>query len=145
MDKVVRYRDDEYDVALKVKTASIAMGVKRSALLQAQHMILREMDPLETVDGVDRVRPEIFPEWTLRTITYPACVAGTTAVRFGENSKTFDHTKMTVEEFMELPERLVVEWQRNILELNPHWEPAYYRDEEEEVAAGEDEPPASSN
>lgn len=136
----VRYRDEEYNVIIHLRQARVIEGMRRGQIIQ-------ERLGRETVKAVAEggETPLTAPTPTLDTLThrlvsfytYPACIAATTAI---DNLKSYTDTSgkehpftsdkelladIPFEEFLELPEALVVMWEEAAYELNPHWGPQF--------------------
>lgn len=147
----VRYRDEEYNVIIHLRQARVVEGMKRTQIIQ---------DNLERAVLEAKARGEDPPEPTvenlalrvLRFYTYPACIAAVTSI---ENPKSYTGAddkshpfvngkelmpEMTLEEFFELPEAMVLIWEEAAYELNPHWVPQFRPVEpKEEEKPAEDE------
>lgn len=150
----VRYRDEEYNVLIHLRQARVIEGMKRGQIIQ-------ERLGAETVKTV--AEGEGAPVPTLDTLTsrlvsfytYPACIAATTSVDnlksyTGADGKKHPFTDgkelaadIPFDEFLELPEALVVLWEEAALELNPHWMPRFQpkvaAEEESEEPRAEDD------
>lgn len=148
--RTVRYRDKNYNVLIRLRQARVVEGIKRSTIIQEN--LGRETvkaaaegeDALQlTVEGISHRVVAIY--------TYPACIAATVAV---ENLETYtgadgeEHpftnglelkADLSLEEFLELPEALVLMWEGAAYELNPHWAPRLVPREDEE---GKDKEPS---
>ncbi len=129
----VRYRDEEYNVIIHLRQARVVEGMKRTQIIQ---------DNLELATIEAKAKGEDLPEPTvqnlairvIRFFTYPACLAATASI---ENPKSYTDAddkshpfvgkklvpEVTLEEFMELPEAMVLMWEEAAYELNPHWVP----------------------
>ena len=118
--KVITYKDELYNVTLTVRNATVLDGMTRSVLLAQMFA-----QPLE-----ETVSPELARfRRVLLLHTYPACLAAT---GFKNRKATRTITaEITPEEFFQLPETLVKEWETAVFEINSHWNPIRASDEEE--------------
>lgn len=103
---------EEYELVLAAATGEI--GVYRTILRQ------NAVDE-EAVE--DASHPELEKDLkrasvvVLHTLMYPAMVAAAV------EHKGFDHWPPTFEEFRNLPEELIAEWEVVTFRLNDHWRP----------------------
>lgn len=112
--KVVDYELDGQAVRLTVTRATTLTGTRRSILI---YKALEEVQKdIQKANEDGREEPEDAIK-VLKTSTYPTIVAGTKQVEGIPWPLSFD-------EFCELPDSLVFEWENAIFELNPHWNPA---------------------
>lgn len=73
-----------------------------------------------------RAETEDYAERLIRLFTYPACVAAVVA------HEGFSEWPPSFEDFCQLDEVFIVEWEVAVYELNPHWAPTVPGTEEEE-------------
>lgn len=109
--KVIQFKDDEYDVTLTVRSATVLDGMTRSVLIAQIFAQPFDASKAEIKARLRRV---------LLIHTHPACIA-VTDFENREAKKVLDAT-LTSEDFLGLPEVLVLEWENVVFELNPHWE-----------------------
>jgi len=109
--KVIQFKDDEYDVTLTVRSATVLDGMTRSVLIAQIFAQPFDASKAEIKARLRRV---------LLIHTHPACIA-VTDFENREAKKVLDAT-LTSEDFLGLPEVLVLEWEHVVFELNPHWE-----------------------
>jgi len=160
--KVFLYEDNDYDVSITVTAATVLVGSRRASIIGQQHTALAMLlwGKKTDTDGklVDEYigNDENFSKYLIRTNTYPACIAGTVKIENlfgdaeeyvagrGEQAPLQLSLDITPEDFMELPEELVVTWLEAIYELNPHWAPtpAPGTAPAEQIEAGEENEPA---
>lgn len=154
--KVFLYEDNDYDVSITVTAATVLVGSRRASIIGQQHTALAMLlwGKKTDTDGklVDEYigNDENFSKYLIRTNTYPACIAGTVKIENLLDSEGPGGEKIglnldiTPEDFMELPEELVVTWLEAIYELNPHWAPtpAPGTAPAEQIEAGEENEPA---
>lgn len=107
--KVIESEVDGQAVRLTVTRATTLTGTRRSILI---YKAMEEMQKAKE-DG----QPPDDAIMVLKTSTYPTIVAGTKQAEGIPWPLSFD-------QFCELPDRLVFEWESAIFELNPHWNPA---------------------
>jgi len=107
--KVVEYELDGQAVRLTVTRASTLTGTRRSILIYnaLEEMRKAKADGQEPDDAI----------MVLKTSTFPSIVAGTKQAEGIPWPLSFD-------QFCELPDTLVYQWERAIFDLNPHWNPA---------------------
>ena len=103
----VQYR--QFD--LTVSEATVAIGVERQRL--------------RTVAGLDDTRP--LEIQLLSIATYPDLMAAVV------EQAGFDTWPVSFDEFMELPEQLVYQWEQAVYDLNPHWYPSKKAGDEEKA------------
>ena len=92
----------QYDVTIVVGEANTRMGMCRSRIREEGR---KEIETLQDIDC--RI---------LRLYTYPDVIGATLEADGIPWPLGFDA-------FLELPDRLVVEWEEAVYELNPHWLP----------------------
>jgi len=129
MKKVtVKYQDDEYNVVLTVRQATVADGMDRGSRMAV--MYSQPFDHATATAAERMTRYMLFQ-------TYPSCLAVTEFVSTG--TKTLD-ANISPEEFLELPDSLVFVWDRAVFELNPHWA----KSDREEETRGEAQAPSTA-
>ena len=107
----IQYR--QYD--LTVSEATVALGVERQRL--------------RAVAGLDDTRP--LELQLLAIATYPDCI-GAVVEQAG-----FDTWPVSFEAFLDLPEKLVADWEAAVYDLNPHWYPSKRAGDEETAKAND--------
>lgn len=113
-----------------VSEATALMGMRRSVLVSGAIAAVREALDLKE----DQALPEdtdLMARHFLRRYTYPNCLA---CVVEAEGLAT----DLPFEEFCNLPDTFVSQWEAAALELNPHWK--LQAEEGEEEAAKKKEP-----
>jgi len=124
-ERKIVYKDDDYDVEIVVRQATLEAGFSRYALQS------RERARLKAKDADD----SFMVQWAaIRTL--PDCVSGTVEIT-NKGTKELS-TEMDLEGFMLLPEALVVLWEHAIYECNPHWLPQPKDDEQGEASEPSD-------
>jgi len=120
---VVTYKDDDYDVELTIRQATVMDGMDRSA-----NMALIHAQPFDVgkASNTDRFRRFMLMQ------TYSACLAVTEIVNHGTKKLKKD---ISPDDFLELPDGLVVPWDNTVFELNPHW--VMRTKEDDEKSSGE--------
>lgn len=115
--RVVEYKDDDVEVRLTVAgPANTRMGMYRSLLMETERESIKAALDRENGSGeIQNPTMEMAAENLLRGIFYPAFIAAT------REQEGFDHWPITSAEFLELPEGLMIEWERAVWELNPRW------------------------
>lgn len=92
------------DMSVTISEASTLIGVKHTRLkAEADEELKRAMTP-EEID-IDRKIVALF--------LYPDLIAP--VVEFS------GFTQPTLDEFLELPEPFIADWEKAVYELNPHW------------------------
>ena len=127
---VVTYKDDEYDVELTVRQATVMDGMDRSA-----KMALIHAQPFDAEGATATAR---FRRYMLMQ-TYAACLSVTEIVNHGTKKLKPD---ISPEDFLELPDSLVLVWDRAVFELNSHW--VIRVKEEDEKTLGEAPAPSTA-
>lgn len=114
--KEVHYTDDTYDVVVVVTQATVREGVKFSALSTQEQAVL---EPLRSeVPSLE----EIYEHY-VRLRDFPAVVAATVSITNKDPKKRELKLPSTGEEFMALPQALVLLWTEAVWSLNPQWLP----------------------
>ena len=94
--------DDDRTITLKLVRATALIGMRRSVLAYQSRSEMKQDEPDEAV----RI---------LRTVTYPDLIAPVV------EQTGFDQWPISFEDFCDLPDDLVVVWERAVYALNPHW------------------------
>jgi len=108
--RVIQFKDNDYDVTLTVRSATVLDGMTRSVLIA--QMFAQPFDASKA-DVTARLRRVLLLH------TYPGCIAATSFEN--QEAKKLLDTTLTPEDFLGLPEALVLEWEKVVFELNPHW------------------------
>ena len=116
-----------------VSEATSLMGMKRSILVSQAIADIRDEQDLED-DAKLPDNIEVMARFFLRRHTFPNCLACLLETEGFSADLTF-------EEFVELPDVFVAEWETAALSLNSHWE---LRTKEEEKAEKEKKEPSES-
>lgn len=125
--KTVTHADPELQVTVSEATA--LMGMRRNILISRAIAAIRdEWDPKEE-DEPSSV--EVMAQHFLRRYVYPNCLACLVKAQGFSLDLPF-------EEFSDLPDAFVAEWENMALLLNPHWR--LQADEEDEEEAKKKEP-----
>lgn len=124
--KAITYKDDLYDVTLTVKCATVLDGMTRSVLIAQMFSKAANEDLTAEKARLRRV---------LLLHTYPACVAATDFEN--RTAKRKLTAELSPEEFLQLPDGLVFEWEKVVFELNPHWDIGKVPDKKTEGEAKE--------
>lgn len=101
----VEYRDEMYSVLITVRAARVIDGIRRACIIAEQ-----PTEPAET--------------YLARTHTYAACVCSVESIENPALGKRPLLPSITVEEFLELPEALVLLWVDAAYSVNQHWLPS---------------------
>lgn len=126
--KTVTHADP--DLQATVSEATALMGMRRNILIsRAIAAIKDEWDP-EEEDEPSSV--EVMAQHFLRRYIYPNCLACLVKAQGFSSDLSF-------EEFSDLPDAFVAEWENMALLLNPHWR-LQQADEEDEEEAKKKEP-----
>ena len=112
-------------VSFLVQEATILMGQKRFRLMNemGRKFGLKDGDKLVAPDGVD---PD---EFDLAVIIYPNLVA---TVSSASGAKSGLPWPFSFEDFKNLPEWFVRDWQSAVSHVNPHWYPKEETGKEED-------------
>lgn len=125
--KTVTHADPELQAIVSEATA--LMGMRRNILISRAIAAIRdEWDPKEK-DEPSSV--EVMAQHFLRRYVYPNCLACLVEAQGFSPDLSF-------EEFGDLPDPFVAEWENMALLLNPHWR--LQADEEDEEEAKKKEP-----
>lgn len=117
----VEYSDDSYDVTITVRQASLSDAFKKYALAAKQEAEIQRRD--DEGDPVDfRVR------WAARR-TLPDLYGATVEIINAKGAKLKLPEEMGIDDFMQLPEALIILWERATYGVNPHWMPRRKDDE----------------
>lgn len=108
-EETIEYKNDKLNVVLTVRQATVMDGMNRSVLLAKMYGDTPDIDSLSDVERLRRM---------LLVRTYPACLAVTSVINRGEDAILMD---MTPEQFLTLPDALVMQWEDAVFRLNPHW------------------------
>jgi len=125
----VSYRDDNYDVVVTVRQATVLDGMRRAILeieASAESLVVVE----EKHAGYLRF---------MISEVYPSCMASIESIENGEDAKKKLSKEMSFDEFASLPDALFQQWQKVVYELNLHW--VYRRPETKQ---GEEKEPTDS-
>lgn len=140
--RVLEYVDEDYNVHLTLQGASVRQGMKRTQLARAQTIALRLEEPVAGKEEKEEAKSEVaLDERIIRIFTYPACLGCLVKVDNVADKDGRTPTKLlpdepTLEEFFDLPDTLVNEWEGLAYTLNPHWAPRF-REPDEEGKPGE--------
>lgn len=91
--------------SLTIVEATTLMGIRRSILQEEMAQQVKQDDD-----------PALI---YLKRIAYPDLVSAV-----GE-SQGFEHWPPSFAKFIQLPDRLVSQWEKAVYEINPHWQPGY--------------------
>ena len=97
--ETIRYNEDGYDVTITVSQATVLMGMKRTRL-QIEGNEADEQDENRRL---------------LRILTYSDLMAATI------EAEGLPSWPLDFEDFLTLPEKMVIEWERAVYDLNDHW------------------------
>ena len=126
--RTVVYKDDDYDVELEVCQVSLVQGFRRIALHSRELARLKERGQ----------EADLMVQWVaIRSL--PDCLACTNIKNLSKDKKQLP-TELSLDEFLALPEALVIVWEQAVYECNPHWLP-----QRKEPEQGEAQEPADSS
>lgn len=111
----VEYSDDDYDVVITVRQASMKSSIKRQVLRGKQAALLEQREK----EG--EPAPFHYRYYALQTL--PQLFGSTVEIVNAKGAKLKLPDEMGIDEFMELPEALVALWEEAALGVNPHWLP----------------------
>jgi hypothetical protein len=129
--KKVTHKGPGEPLQATMSEASALMGMRRSVLISEALTYIRKQEGEEPQEGESQGwldNDSNLAVYLLRRYTWPDCIACTVA------SKGFDHQNLTFEEFCQLPEAFIGQWQEAARELNPHWVEKPEEDEQDEAA-----------
>ena len=109
----VEYSDDDYDVVITVRQSSMASSIKRQVLHGKQAALLKQRE--KEGESV----PFHYRYYALQTL--PQLFGSTVEIVNAKGAKLKLPDEMGIDEFMELPEALVVLWEKATYGVNPHW------------------------
>lgn len=102
--KTIEYDQDGVTASITVAAATVRMGIERTLMQYGARQLAQDDSPEVGL---------------LRRMTWPDLMAATTG---GEiDGRPVIH--LTFQEWLELPESLVISWEKAVYELNPHWLP----------------------
>jgi len=116
----VEYSDDDYDVVITVRQSSMASSIKRQVLHGKQAALIAQREKEGEPVSI------IYRYYALQML--PQLYGSTVEIVNAKDAKLKLPDEMDIDEFMELPEALVVLWEEAALGVNPHWLPQ--RDDE---------------
>lgn len=113
-EHVITYKDDDYDVEIVVRQATLKDSFKRVKLRSREEAQMKARDA--------EVQSNPLMMWTaFRAL--PDCLGATIKIRNLDESKTQLSDEITFAEFLELPEAMIILWQEATYECNPQWLP----------------------
>jgi hypothetical protein len=134
-ERTVIYKDDSYDVEIVVRQATLGASFKRIKLRS------REQAQMKAKDA--EVSSDPLMLWTaFRAL--PDCLGATVEIRNLDKEKQQLSTELSFDEFLELPEALIMLWQESTYEVNPHWLPSPREEDESGEAEGPSDNSAST-
>ena len=108
----VEYQDSEYNVTILVQQATVRMGWQRATLTAHFEGQLKQLPATEQGDLATRYI-------VFRTI--PELLAATVHIKNSKGAKKKLDKGLSLQEWLDLPEALVLNWERAVYKLNPHW------------------------
>jgi hypothetical protein len=138
MNKQVTYKDSEYDVTFVVHSCNIRDGLTMSLL---------ERKAQETAKGFVSLLTEASSAeiavllWAYQHM-YPMCMAVSHSFVNGPDATKILNSRLTPEEFVDLPMELGSDWLEAVYEVNPQWRPS--AEDEEEPEPGESQEPSEN-
>ena len=125
----VTYTDDNYDVVISVRQATVLDGMRRAILdIEAS---------AESLDLVEEKHAGYLR--FMVSEVYPSCMASIESIENGEDAEKKLSKEMSFDDFASLPDALFQQWQKVVYDLNPHW--VYRRPETKQ---GEEKEPTDS-
>ena len=110
--KVLTYKDENYNVDITVRQATVADGIHRSVLVAQMYTLPAVTDTkLASESRITRL---------LLLHTYPACLSVST-FKHRKSVKKLEED-MSTDAFLALPDVMVFQWEQIVFELNPHWD-----------------------
>lgn len=123
----VEYHDGDYNVTIVVQQATVRMGWHRATLIAQYEGQLKQLPADEQADLATRYT-------VYRTL--PELMAATLRIKNGKDSKRLDKN-ISLKEWFELPEALVMVWEQAVYKINPHWVVKPVETKEGEESPGE--------
>lgn len=116
--RTIHYAGEGLLVQLTIQKANYQQGLRRTLLIQ---QILKDPSIIAVSEEVDQVRS------IMGMLFYPSMIASVV------QHDGFEHWPITLDEFMDLPEELMIQWEEATYELNPSWRPPNSDEEDQEV------------
>lgn len=133
LKKVIEYRDDEFDVLITVRAARVKDGIRRTLIMNEQLGTNLGEEVARRVEAPKGEEGETLPLAPpgagaigirlLRMYTYPACVCSIDKIENLDPAKKELSPDISIEDFLELPDALVMIWEQAAYDANPHWLP----------------------
>jgi hypothetical protein len=134
-ERTVIYKDDSYDVEIVVRQATLRQSFVRTK------MYSREKAQMKARDA--EVQSDPLMMWTaFRAL--PDCLGATVEIRNLDKEKQQLSTELSFDEFLELPDALIIMWQEAAYECNPHWVGKTEKEDESGEAEGPSDNSAST-
>ena len=125
--RTVAYKDDGYDVELVVRQMSLGGGFRRLALRSREAARFKERFKEPGEDAANYLQLHWVAHFML-----PACL-GATEIKNLDADKIQVLDEMDLDDFLALPEAMVILWENAVYECNPHWMPRMKEDEQGEA------------
>jgi len=154
-EQIVVYKDDDYDVEIAVRQVSYGEGTRRYALISREQARLKEREKKGDVAdwGIQWAALRLLPACTCATVeihNLPRERIKTLEVALDKatDDEAIEkiHAKieklkgmkelqqeMDLDEFLALPEALVIHWEQAVYGCNPHWLPVPKEDKSGEA------------
>jgi len=121
----VHFKDEQLDVTVEVRRATVLDGIRRAALTADVSKALGDDDSplsqfLKKETGLEITAS--IAAYTLLRFTYPSCLACVANVTNATDSEFKVETSLTPIDFLSLPELFIEAWEDQVYILNPHWD-----------------------
>lgn len=127
--KTYEYEDDFYKVTATIDRATLRIGQKRTRLLSVRGDVLGD-----DADEVDF--------WSYRM--FVDIVSATSKLTNNRGGEAKVPWPLTYDQFLDLPEMMVMGWHDAVVEVNPHWVPWRQAGEPDDQGEAEGESPSGS-
>lgn len=108
--ETLRYQADGMDVTLQIARANGSIGTYRTLLMQKANEA--ETDHVPAPDDL-----YALGNYLTHLFVYPSLIAAVVS------AKGLPHWPLPFEEYMQMPEGLLMAWEAKVWEMNPHWQP----------------------
>ena len=131
-ERTLVYKDDDYDVEIVVRQASYGDGFRRYAIISREQARWKEQEEGGLADW--------NRHWAAFRVL-PAFTCATVKIKNLDPEKQQLVSEMDLDVLLDLPEALVILWEKAVFECNPHWVPTPAVEDE----SGEAQEPGESS
>lgn len=108
----VEYRDGEFNLTILVQQATVRMGWSRAGLTAKFEGQLKSLPADQQTDLATRYT--VFR-------TMPELLGATISIKNNKGATKKLDKDVSLQEWFDLPEALVMAWEQAVYKLNPHW------------------------